>query len=138
MATGRNVLATIVDNRGRAVVDVGVDDFVVTETGRDREVLDVHVADYPIALLLDDTQDEPLASTIRSAAVRFIERVGERPFAVATLSSADHLVASFDDERAGVVKALGGTPLRGARPEALLPVVANLADRVRALDTPFS
>jgi hypothetical protein len=119
-------------------VDVGLDDFLVSEGGREREVLDVHVADYPIALLLDDTQDEAVASTIRSAAIRFIERVGERPFAVATLSSAESLVATFDDERSEVVKKLADTPLGGGRPVALLPAVANAAAHLRALDMPFS
>lgn len=117
---------------------MGLDDFVVTANGRELEVLDVHVADYPIALLLDDTQDDPLAGTVRAAAVRFVERIGERPLAVATLSSPTRLVASFDDERADVVRKLKEAPLRAARPAALLPVVANAADAISALDTPFS
>ncbi len=42
------------DARGRAIVDIEADDFVVRETGKPREVLSVRVADYPIAVVLDN------------------------------------------------------------------------------------
>src|ERR1041384_1429242 len=44
-ATGRMLLATVVDLSGKTQVDFGVDDFVIKEGGDEREVLDVHIAD---------------------------------------------------------------------------------------------
>jgi len=49
----RLVLASATDQRGRALVDVGADDFVVQEGAATREVLSVRIADYPIVVLLD-------------------------------------------------------------------------------------
>lgn len=64
-SSSRTVLATISDARNRSIVDVGVDDFVVREAGQTRDVLDVRVADYPIAVVVDDGA-EP-SDTTRSA-----------------------------------------------------------------------
>ena len=67
----RFALAQVLDPRGKALVDIGADDFVVSEAGATREVLDVRVADYPIALVLDNgaaAQDDFPA--IRAAASR--------------------------------------------------------------------
>ena len=50
-SSSRTVLATVSDARNRTIVDVGVDDFVVREAGQSRDVLDVRVADYPIAVI---------------------------------------------------------------------------------------
>jgi hypothetical protein len=41
----RVLLAAVVDTQNRPVVDVGTDDFVITEGGQPRDVLDVRVAD---------------------------------------------------------------------------------------------
>src|SRR5580765_4800779 len=56
-ASGRILLATVVDVTGKAQVDFGVDDFVIQEGGDAREVLDVHVADYPVIVLIDDVPE---------------------------------------------------------------------------------
>jgi hypothetical protein len=106
LAASRTVLATVADVRGRAIVDIEADDFVVRETGASRDVLSVRVADYPIAIVLDNGpgagQD---FETIRQAAARFIGRIGHRPIAVA-LSDPPRLIATFDDDRSVVVQSL--------------------------------
>jgi hypothetical protein len=54
LGASRTALATVVDARGRSIVDIEPDDFVVRESGRTRDVLSVRVADYPIAVVLDN------------------------------------------------------------------------------------
>src|SRR5262245_35629198 len=73
-AAGRIVLASVVDGRNRPLVAVGPDDFVVTENGQARDVLDVHVADYPVVVVVDDTGAEPERLSAMKAAVRSEER----------------------------------------------------------------
>ena len=138
MATGKVLLAVVVDRAGQPIVDLDADDFVVTEGTENREVLDVHVGDYPLALVLDDSGDPSTASAVRAAATRFIRRVGERPILITTLSSATAVAASFDDERTTVLDKLSTLALSDATPAPLLPVVANAARQVRATEAPFA
>src|ERR1700687_4033176 len=80
----RTVLATVVDGRGRSILDIDADDFVIREAGQPRDVLSVRVADYPIVLVLDNGQGAGRdLDAIRQAAARFLGRVGRRPVAIA-------------------------------------------------------
>src|SRR5262245_55026318 len=121
-ATGRIVLASVVDAGNRPLVAVGPDDFMVTENGQSREVLDVHVADYPVVVVLDDTgaEAERLAA-MKAAVTRFVTRIGERPVALAVLSKPDGFLASFEDERAQVLERIGAIDGGDA---AALPIAA--------------
>ena len=56
--SGRVLLASVVDARNRPLVTVGPDDFLITEGTQSREVLDVHVADYPVVVLIDDGSED--------------------------------------------------------------------------------
>ena len=98
-ASGRILLATVVDASGKTLVDFGVDDFLIQEAGDEREVLDVHVADYPIVVLIDDAPQSSDLGPIKSAIARFIARIGDRPVAVGTLSRPSELIASLEDAR---------------------------------------
>src|ERR1700730_7491422 len=94
IGASRIVLATVVDTRGRSIVDLEADDFVVREAGQVRDVLSVRVADYPIVLVLDNGPGAGRdLDAIRRAAVRFIGRVGRRPVAVG-LSDPPRLIAT--------------------------------------------
>jgi hypothetical protein len=138
VGTGRVLLATVVDARASAIVDLGVDDFVVTEGGQTRDVLDVHVADYPIALILDDGGDEPTGEAIRAAARRFILRIGERPLVIGAFSSAAEVRGSFDQSRDDVLAVLESMPLHSAPRTPLIGVVARAATVIRATESPFA
>jgi len=121
---------------GRALVDLGVDDFVVEEAGATREILDVHIADYPIVVLLDNGTTEIAA--VRDAAARFVLRVGERSVAVGTLAEPGGIVATFDDDRAGLLAAIRQIP---AKPETrLVPLdaVAAATRVIKETGSPFS
>lgn len=148
----RVMLATVFDRTGRPTVDVGPDDFVIEEGNDEREILSVQVADYPVTLVIDNGEDlirDPGAPTavpgqtdtlrvIRQAAVRFIQRIGQRPVAVATLADPPTFVATFDDERATVMEAVEGivsTPRAPLRPLAAL---TRAAARIKELASPFS
>jgi hypothetical protein len=127
-----------VDGTGQKMVDFYPDDFVVAEGGQDREILDVRVADYPIAILLDDTADSATWAAIRSAASRFITRIGERPVAVGVLSGST-LVASLEDSRQSVLERISTLPGHpGAATITLLPAVAEATRIIRETETPFS
>jgi hypothetical protein len=137
---GRVLLASVVDGRNRPIVTVGPDDFLITEGSQARDVLDVHVADYPVVILVDDGPDvpsQPALAAIKSAVMRFISRIGQRPVAVGTLSRADTLIATFEDDRGEVlsrVEQLTST----AAPPVPLEAIAHAAELVSQADVPFS
>ena len=76
-------------SQGKSLVDVGLDDFVVQESGSEREVLDVRVADYPVAIVRGRRRKErfrrdpgggrPDARTPRSEAHRHRDRRASAP-----------------------------------------------------------
>jgi hypothetical protein len=95
----RFALALVNDPKGKAIVDIGQDDFVVQEGNVTREVLDVRVADYPVVLVLDNGAAASADfSAIKAAAIRFVERIGQRPLAIVTTAGAPNLIAAFEDE----------------------------------------
>lgn len=139
VGNGRTVLAAVVNERGQPVVDVGLDDFVVTEGTDARDVLDVHVADYPLAVVLDDRPSTASSTTaVGAAARRFIQRVGERPVALLRLTDGAHPLATLDDERPFVLDAL--SRLAVATNEAMGPLdtLALAAAMLRQTGAPFS
>lgn len=101
----RFALAQVLDPTGKSLVDVGLDDFVVQESGADREILDVRVADYPVAIVLDNGAKDDF-EMMRAAVARMLERLGPRPVALVTAGGVPKLVASFEDERSTVVDRL--------------------------------
>jgi hypothetical protein len=136
-ASGRILLATVVDASGKTLVDFGVDDFLIQEAGDEREVLDVHVADYPIVVLIDDAPQSSDLGPIKSAIARFIARVGERPVAVGTLSKPSELVASLEDAREVVLERLANLSATPGSPSTL-PAVAHAARVLQDTGSPFS
>jgi hypothetical protein len=137
IGASRTVLATVVDGRGRSIVDIEADDFVIRETGQLRDVLSVRVADYPIVLVLDNGQGAGRDfDAIRQAAGRFIGRVGRRPVTVA-LSDPPRLIATFDDDRAVVVERLGNVTANSST-EGLFQGIMNAARAVQETGSPFS
>ena len=49
------MLVNVTDGGGRPVLDLDPDDFVVREGGLSRDVLSARVADYPIAVVVDNS-----------------------------------------------------------------------------------
>lgn len=137
VGASRTALATVVDNRGRAVLDIDPDDFVVRETGQSREVLSVRVADYPIGLVLDNASaGAPDFDAVRDAATRFVGRVGRRPVALA-LTAPPQLIAGLDDERAVVLERLG-MARPDTTPAGLLAAMAAGARALADSGSPFA
>jgi hypothetical protein len=139
-AHARTVLAAVVTGRGMPLVDVDLDDFVVTEGARPREVLDVHVADYPLALLVDDRPGTADAlAVIRTSARRFVERIGERPIAVFRLSDAAEPLTSLDSDRSAVLDAIDRiTPASLVTAAGTLETIGRAAGLLQASSAPFS
>ncbi len=137
----RVVLATVTDTGNRALTELEPDDFVVEEAGQPREILSLHMADYPMALLLDDTDAAARdADAIRSAAARFISRVGERAIAVGALTDPDHFFVSFDDDRATVLDRVRTFAPAGHPTAAplVLQATSHAARAVRDTGSPFA
>lgn len=137
---GRVLLASVVDARNRPLVTVEADDFVITEGAQPRDVLDVHVADYPVVILIDDGPDtgsDTGLPAMKSAVGRFVARIGQRPVAIGTLSLADGFVADFEDERGEVLSRLEQVESASA-PPAALEAIAHAAQRVIEVGAPFS
>jgi hypothetical protein len=132
------MLATVVNTRGDRLVDFGVDDFVVAEGGKEREVLDVHVADYPIAIVVDDLAPADVWPAIQSAVARFIQRIGERPVLVATLSGDGTILAALDAGRTAVLERLRAFTPRADAPLTALASIATVSRQLKASETPFS
>jgi hypothetical protein len=138
VASSRIVLATVTDTGNRPLVELGPDDFVVEEGARQRDVLSLHMADYPMAMLLDDTPAAAgEADAIRSAALRFISKIGERAIAVGTLADPNHLLVPFDSDRAAALE--GVRRFRPGGAIALpLQAAANIANAVLNTGSPFA
>jgi hypothetical protein len=139
IATSRIMLAAVEDMRGGPVIDVDPDDFVITENGREQELLSVYPADYPIVVLLDNTSSAPAdLEAMRGAVVRFISRLGPRAVAIGTLTRPPAFIASFEDERAAALDKLGKEPSRAGAPLAPIEAVSNAVTLIRETGTPFS
>jgi hypothetical protein len=136
---GRTVLVAVVNPQGRPVVDIGLDDVVVTEGAEPREVLDVHVADYPLALVIDDRASPsiPIGAVLR-AAQRFIGRVGERPIALVKLSDGERPVVGLDEDRATLLDRLGAMRTSTAAVTPPLETIARASTLLKDTDAPFS
>jgi len=136
---GRTVLAAIVNAQGRPIVDVGVDDVVVSEGGASRDVVDVHVADYPLSIVLDDRQASSASlETLRQSAERFVKRVGERPIALVRLSDGSQPAVGLDDDRARLLDQIAAFNTGPAAVTPPLDTIARAAALLKDTGAPFS
>jgi hypothetical protein len=134
----RFALAQVAEPGGKFIVDVGPDDFVVQEAGADREVLDVRVADYPVAIVVDNGGASGDAfQAVRAAAARFVDRIGLRPIAIVTTSDPERLAATFDDERPAVMEKIEALEPAGGSAR-LLGAMAAAGQTIRSSGALFS
>src|SRR5471032_867285 len=135
----RVALASVTDPRNRPLVDVSADDFVIQEAGAPREILSVRPADYPIVVLLD-TGIEARAdfSLMQKAVEHFIDRIGQRPIALATFGNTPKLVTTFEDDRQTVLAWLAAIAADTAAGSLLLHGAALAGETISATGTLFS
>lgn len=137
--SSRAVLVTATDAGNRPLANLGEDDFVVREAGEPREVFAVHLADYPLVLLLDNGDGAGDFESVRQAAARFIARIGrDRPVAIAALADPAAMITTFDDDRATVMAAIAGLKPGGPSGAGFLQAIAKAAAMIRATQAPFS
>ena len=130
IGASRTALASVADPRGRALVDISADDFVIQEAGAPRDILSLRSADYPIVVLFDTAADAPEELvTLRQAVARFIDRIGQRPVAIGTLANPPQLLADFDAERDALLERLGRVTPR-AKAGSVAMAGAALAGRL--------
>jgi hypothetical protein len=133
------MLVAVFDRAGRPTVDVGPDEFLIEEGNDEREVLSVQVADYPVTVLLDNARvGADALAAMRAATTRFIQRIGQRPVAIATLADPPAFVASFDDDRSQVLAALDTIAAAAPAPGRPLAALTQAAQRISALQSPFA
>jgi hypothetical protein len=98
IGASRLALAVVADSRNHPVVDIGPDDFVIQEANQTREILSVRIADYPVAVLLDNSvQARSDFSQIRKSVERLVNRLGQRPIIVGTLGGVPKLISELDE-----------------------------------------
>lgn len=134
-AASRILLATV-SQGARSIVDIGIDDFVIEQGGAPGEVLDVHVADYPIIVLMDSSGSEDEHAAVMDAAARFVTRVGERPIGAGTLADPPDMFATFDDERSDVLARI--KKVTPAATSAPLEAIAQATRAIERSEAPFS
>ena len=135
----RVALATVVDPRNRPIVDVEADDFVVHEGADAREILSVHVADYPVVVMLDTSGDARSdLPAMQKAAAQFITRIGHRPVALGSFGDPPAMLASLDDERPALMERLDGMPASETGPSMLLQGAALAAHTLRPIGSLFT
>jgi len=135
----RFALTTVLDPRGRALVDVSADDFVIQEANEGREILSVRVADYPVAILVDNgAAARNDYAQIQKAVARFVGRLGPRPVAIVSLGPLPNLIAAFDDERSTVLDRLGALAANSSAASQPLRGAALAAERISATGALFS
>jgi hypothetical protein len=138
-AESRTALVTVSDTRNRVIVDLGPDDFVITEHGQAREILDARMADYPVTVLIDagagarDSFDD-----MRKAVSQFVARLGQRPIAVSTLADPPATIATFDDERLVILERLKSLNIAPAAEMFALQAAAAAARPLRDAGARFS
>ena len=138
-AASRLVLTSVADARGQPLVDLGPDDFVVSENGEPREVSSVYPADYPVVVLVDTSAGASGNFTpLREAVAGFLRRVGQRIVVLGTLADPPALLTAIDDERSKVQDQL--EKLTTGPATVLLPIeaVAAAARMVRDSGSPFA
>jgi hypothetical protein len=137
--TSRLVLASVSDGQNHPLVDLGPDDFVISENDDAREVVTVYPADYPIVVLIDNSTDARSdLQAIRSAVRRFLSRIGQRFVAIGTLANPPAMLTELNDDRSAVLAALDR--LTVSPTTVLMPIeaVAGAAQKVRENGSPFS
>jgi hypothetical protein len=135
----RVALATVVDPRNHALLDVSADDFVIQEGGTAREILSVRPADYPIVVLLDNgsaaSADFP---QMRKAVGHFIDRIGQRPLAIGTFGDLPKLVTAFEDDRSTVMAHLDAIEADTEAGSLMLQGAALAGQMIRSTGSLFS
>jgi len=135
VADSRTALVTVSDARNHLTVDLGPDDFVITERGQPREVLDAHVADYPIVILIDTgAAARGGFDDMRKAVAHFVDRLGQRPIALGTLTDP---AGAIDDDRSAVAKRLEGLTPNDTAESAALQAASDAARTLRTIGSRF-
>src|SRR5438876_7264503 len=139
VADSRTALVTVSDARSRFIVDLGPDDFVITEAGQAREIVDARMADYPVVVLVDTSgAARESFPDIRKAVGRFLARLGQRPIALGTLSSPPTVVESLEEDRARAAARLDALTVNGEPESLVLQSAAAAARTLREAGSRFS
>ena len=112
-ALQRSIYATVVDEAGAPVPDLGTSDFVVREDNASREILKVAAADDPmqIAILVDNSQaSSPFIRDIRAGLESFITDMTKgtaHQISIVGLAERPTILAESTSDREKLMKGVG-------------------------------
>jgi hypothetical protein len=103
----RFVLASVTAPSGEPLVGLAADDFIVSDGGELREVLNATPAAYPVAVLVDTSQAARTEFiTLRNAVRQFVDRLSGRDVALYTFGERALRVVDFTRDTAKLHKAV--------------------------------
>jgi VWFA-related protein len=139
-ARERTLFVSAVDGKGEPVENLSVNDFIVTEDGRRREVLRVSRAIEPIdvALLVDNSAAaEGIISVVRSALTKFVSKMaGENQIAVIALAGRPTVLVDYTSDVKRLEQATGRLFAQTNNGMTLLDALVETSNGMRRRETP--
>jgi len=135
----RFVLAAATDASGQPLVGLTADDFIIYEGSTAVDALNATPALYPVAVLVDTTQQARTEfMPMRSAARQFVSRLSGREVALYTFGERSTRVVDFTRDIAKVQRAIDSV---FARPEAdshVLDALIEAAKDIKRREVPIT
>ena len=137
-ARDRTIFVSAVDSRGEPVNGLDVDDFIITEDGRRREVLRVSRAIEPmdIALLADNSAEaEGLVGPLRDALRDFVGRMaGDHRIAVIGLADRPTILVNYTTDPMRLEEGIGRLFSMSGSGMTLLDTIVEVSTGLRQRD----
>lgn len=138
-AASRVLLASVTNEQNHALVDLGPDDFIISESGQTREVFAVYVADYPIIVLLDNSSGaQSDLPAIQSGVRQFVSRVGQRFVALGALADPPTMLTSLEDDRTTLLTRLDELVVSQTTMLRPIEAVVDATHAIAEIGSPFS
>lgn len=135
----RFVLAAATDAAGQPLVGLSSEDFVIYEGATMVEALNATPALYPVALIVDTTQQARNDfMPMRTAARQFVERLTGREVALYTFGERSSRVVDFTRDTSKVQKAIDGLFARPDADSHVLDALIDAAKDIRRRETPIT
>ena len=137
-ARERTIFVTAVDSRGEPVNGLDLDDFIITEDGRRREVLRVSRAIEPmdIALLADNSQEAAdLVGPLRDALRDFVgSMAGDNRIALIALADRPTILVDYTTNPMRLEEGIGRLFSMSGSGMTLLDAIVEVSDGLRQRD----
>jgi VWFA-related protein len=137
-ARERTIFVSAVDSQGEPVNGLDLEDFIITEDGRTREVLRVSRAIEPIdiALLADNSQEaDDFVGPLRAALRDFVERMADdHRIALIALADRPTILVDYTTNRARLEEGIGRLFSMSGSGMTLLDAIVEVSAGLRQRD----